>query len=195
MIAGVFLAAGESRRFGADKLLADLRGKPLVYHSLKPVLESSLPQVYLVRGAHDTTLQTTIDRFFPDETKLVTVLHQHPERGMMSSLKLGLRTVSDSCDGAMILLADMPGLTAELIGTLLQSFNDKDTIVVPACDGAWRHPRIIPKRYFPDFLRLGDDDSGMRVIDKYTEEVTVIDVGRSENYADIDSPGDLDVFS
>ncbi|MFQ5511948.1 MAG: NTP transferase domain-containing protein [Candidatus Krumholzibacteriia bacterium] len=195
MIAGVFLAAGAGRRFGADKLLADVGGKPLIYHSLKPAVESSLPRVYVVTGAANAALERRIGELFPAGDKIVTVHNKHPQRGMMSSLKAALRTLDPDCSGAMVLLADMPGLTPPLIDTLLGAFDNKDTIIVPECNGEWRHPRIIPKRYFPDFLRLDDDASGMQVIDRHRGDVQVITTGREPDYADIDSPADLDAFS
>lgn len=54
MIAGLLLAAGRSRRFGGDKLLAPLRGRRVVRWSAEAVA-NAVDQLYVVTGpgAHE----------------------------------------------------------------------------------------------------------------------------------------------
>jgi molybdenum cofactor cytidylyltransferase len=191
MIAGVFLAAGQSKRFGSDKLLHELDGLPLLYHSLRAPIESRLPRVYVVLRAGIPALEQTLNSVPDLEGKITLVTHGQADLGMMSSLKKGLQSLGSRYEGAMIILADMPYITAELIDRLISEFERTNGIVIPECNGELYHPRVIPKRLFPEFLRLGDDEKGSKIIDRFGADVVTVTVGTKTNYVDIDDVGDL----
>jgi len=162
MIAGIFLAAGRSLRFGENKLLLEVDGKPLICYSLKNCIDSLLPEVYVVLGAQSEELEEVIGRYFMETVKINIIVNEDHERGMMSSLKKGIRALDPGYRGAMVLLADMPLVTPYIINHLIGLFEEKDGIIIPECLGESYHPRIIPARNFPDFLRLGDGEKGTR---------------------------------
>jgi molybdenum cofactor cytidylyltransferase len=192
MIAGVFLAAGRSERFGSDKLLHEIHGRPLVYYSLRSCVESSLPLVSVVIETGNHQLRSVIEQSFPNSEKLNFLENDSPQSGMMSSLKLGIRASGD-CDGVMVCLADMPRITSGIINKLLEEFVE-DNIVVPVCGGFIHHPRIIPKSVFPDFLGLRDDDKGTKVLADYPDVIIRVPVGEMFNYSDVDTASDLDAI-
>ena len=190
MIAGVFLAAGLSRRFGTDKLLHEVRGRPIVYYSLRSCVQSNLSRIYVVVATGNHALRSAVEQYFAVNKKLIFVENDRPESGMMSSLKLGIEAAED-CDGVMVCLADMPRVTVEIINTLLAN-SVKGEIILPTCDGRSYHPRILPQRVFPDFLRLKDNQNGTLVLERYPEAIVRIPVGQRADYADVDALSDLD---
>ena len=167
MIVGVYLAAGLSRRFGGDKLLHPLGGIPMFSHSLHHCLASSLPEIRIVIGPRPDKVEDIIRNHHPGDHRLTFAVNESPGRGMASSLRAGFRSLSGACEGAMVLLADMPLVTAEIIDTLIETFEKKDCIVIPECDGELRHPRIIPARLFDEFIQLKDNESGATVVDAF----------------------------
>jgi molybdenum cofactor cytidylyltransferase len=194
MIIGIFLAAGESRRFGSNKLLYEIGGEPLVCHGLNQCVASRLPEIRVVVGTNAPDVEAEIDRRFKNDLKIQIDRNEDPVRGMMSSLKTGLRQVDGRCDGAMVLLADMPLITAIMINDLIGAFEKHDAIVVPECGGELQHPRVIPKRLFPEFLELGDDQKGTTVIERHRGDIVRVSVGIELNYIDIDKPEDIDTL-
>jgi len=58
--AAIILAAGEARRFGTQKLLAPLGGRPLVQHVIDVANASPLAEVVLVVGADADVLLTRV---------------------------------------------------------------------------------------------------------------------------------------
>lgn len=190
MIAGVFLAAGEGRRFGGEKLLHEVAGVPLYSLALGQAAVSRLSQVMVV-VIPESELERDIQDRFADEAKVWVVRNPDPARGMTSSLKAGLRSVEGSCDGVAVLLADMPLVTAIMINELIDAFERRPSIVIPECGGELRHPRIIPARLFPEFMALPDDEKGATIIDKYGEEIVRVEAGSELNYMDVDTPEDL----
>jgi molybdenum cofactor cytidylyltransferase len=192
MIAGIFLAAGQSQRFGTQKLLLEIDGKPLVYYSLKNCVDSLLPEVYIVVGAQSEDIEEAVRQFFPDTVKINIIVNEDYEQGMMSSVKKGMTSLDTGYHGAMICLADMPLVTPEIINHLMSMFEEHDKIILPECHGELSHPRIIPARFFPDFLRLEDHEKGKKVLGEYSEETVRVRIGSIDNFVDIDRVDDIE---
>src|SRR3989442_11778082 len=112
-VAGVILAAGEARRFGAQKLLAPLNGRALVQHVIGAANASSLSDVVLVVGAD----ADRIVRIAMGRTRVV----RNPDyaTGQASSLQAGLRAFSANVHAPAVFLGDMPGVTPALIDELI----------------------------------------------------------------------------
>jgi molybdenum cofactor cytidylyltransferase len=91
-IGGLILAAGEARRFGAQKLLARLDGRPLVQHVIDAANASSLEDIVLVVGANAEELVAQLD---VGRTRVVG--NPDPARGLASSLQVGLPASPNAC--------------------------------------------------------------------------------------------------
>jgi len=192
MVEGIFLAAGSGSRFGANKLLLDLGGRPLFSYALGNCLDSRIQLVHVVLGALREEMEEAIERLFPGERRMELVVNERYELGMMSSLKGGMRSLDPSCRGAVILLADMPLVTADIIDRLIDAFEEKDAITIPVCKGEQYHPRILPARLFPEFMALRDDEKGTGVLDVHHGEIVCVTVGEGVNYLDVDRAEELE---
>ncbi len=191
MITGLYLAAGLGRRFGGDKLLHPIQGKPLFCYSLDQCLGSRLTDIRVLTGAPPSRLQDEIKKRYHGETRIKLVTNHDPARGMASSLRAGIRAVRGSCDGIMVLLADMPRVTAGIMDTLVEEFEKNPGIIIPECGGKLRHPRVIPEVLFEQFLQLGDGEKGATVIDRFRGMIVPVHTGNETNFIDIDSPDDV----
>ena len=191
MIAGVVLAAGRSERFGSQKLLEPLGGLPLVCHSLRACIDAVGCAVIVVTD-DDRELRETIEGYPAGEPQVSLVVNPDAGRGQMSSLTCALRALDASADAAMIFLADMPFITSSITERLVAAFEATQSLVVPVCDDVWRHPRIIPRRYFDDFCELGDDERGTTVFERHAADTTLVPVGPARDFLDIDTRRDLE---
>lgn len=196
MIAGILLAAGESRRFGRNKLLVEVADLPLVCHSMGHCVASKIGEIHIVVRADDAQIEKAIARHFRNEPRIIFERNEDPTRGMMSSLKTGLRSLRGRCEGAMVLHADMPLVTVGIIDELIAVFERERVIVVPEYAGRMQHPRIIPEHLFEEFFALADTEKGTKIIEKYKDQdgVVLVAMGNEATYVDIDEPRDLDVF-
>jgi CTP:molybdopterin cytidylyltransferase MocA len=194
MIAGVYLAAGRSERFGSGKLLRLVGGKPLFSYGLEQCVASKLGEIRVVVGPDTSAIESEIELRFGPEARIRIAYNDNAGSGMMSSVKTGLRGISRRYDAAMVLLADMPLVTAIIIDALIETFEARKSIVVPECAGEPRHPRIIPRDLFGEFLALADDEKGTKVLEKYKSDIIRLAVGTELNYIDIDKPEDLKAF-
>ena len=84
-VAAVVLAAGESRRFGSAKQLAELDGRTLLEHVLALADAAGLSPIVAVVPVW-LTRPTAMD-----DERLRWVQNPHPARGMSHSLQLGFQ--------------------------------------------------------------------------------------------------------
>lgn len=191
-ITGILLAAGQSRRFGKHKLLVEIGDRPLIYYSLKSCIDSTLSSVLLVLGTQSVKIEEAVAQFFIETGKINIIVNDECERGMMSSLKMGIRSLDADCRGVMVLLADMPLVTPAIIDHLIEVFEETGQIVIPECQGGMYHPRILPANILPEFLQLKDSEKGTKVLEEHKEKIVRVTTGNRIDYTDIDHVDDLE---
>jgi len=157
-VAGVILAAGEARRFGAQKLLAPLGGRALVQHVIRAANASTLTDVVLVVGAD----ADRIARIAMGRARVV----RNPDyaTGQASSLQAGLRAVASEVDAAVVLLGDVPGVTSALVDALITKQRETGApAVISLWNGRRTPPALLHRDLWPAALAL-EGDVGMREI-------------------------------
>ena len=157
-IGAIVLAAGQSSRMGRNKLLMPLRGKPLVRHAVEAAAGSSASPVIVVTGHDGKAVAAALDGL-----QVCPVENGEFSMGLSTSLKCGLRTLATDCEGAAILLGDMPFITHELIDALIASFDPiiGRTICVPTRKGRRGNPVLWSNQLFPEMLAL-EGNSGAK---------------------------------
>jgi molybdenum cofactor cytidylyltransferase len=153
-IAAVLLAAGRSTRLPANKLLQPFRGKPLLRHAAEAALASRASPVIVVTGHNAQEVAAMVNA-----PGVIIVDNFEFSTGLSSSLKRGVKTVPPQCDGALILLGDMPFVTPALIDALLEAFDPAKgrEVIVPVHNGRRGNPVLWGRRFFPALLALTGD--------------------------------------
>jgi molybdenum cofactor cytidylyltransferase len=187
-VAAIVLAAGRSTRMGAqNKLLADIGGTPMVRRVVETALASKARPVLVVTGHMAAEVGAALAGL-----DVTLVVNPDYATGLASSLKAGTRAVPAECDGALILLGDMPRISAEHMGSLIDAFAEApDTIVVPMHEGRRGNPVLWPRRLFSELLQLEGDAGARRLIAACPDEVCEVDLGTTGIFADIDTPEEL----
>ena len=179
----LYLAAGSSRRFGENKLLHELDGKPLYRHGLDML-------VSLIQTREDCTL-TVVSRY--DEVLdgaracgVRAVFSPESEKGQSYTIRAGLDAL-DVREGDFIVsvVADQPYLTADTVARLL----DAAAPGVPCarvCFGERRgNPTMFAAEFAPALRALRGDEGG-RALLRRPDCVTVQAANERELY-DIDT--------
>ncbi len=182
-IASVVLAAGRSTRMGpVNKMLADIAGQPMVRRVAEAALTSRARPVAVVTGHMAAEVSSAL-------AGLDVTLVANPDyaTGLASSLKAGIRALSPSCDGALILLGDMPQIAPEHLDALVAAFAP-DAIVVPVHGGRQGNPVLWPAKYFSELLQLDGDAGAKRLIGTHAAHVREVDLDTDAIFADIDTP-------
>ena len=156
-IGTVLLAAGLGSRFGAaPKLLARLDGKPLVRHAAEAALGARPRPVVAVLGAHAEAVRDALAGL-----DLVRVDNPDYRTGLASSLRAGLAALPATCAAAIVVLGDMPRVTAAHLDRLAEAFAGAPELpaaVVPVQAGRRGNPVLLNlRRLGPDIARLAGD--------------------------------------
>jgi len=182
-IAAIVLAAGRSTRMGAaNKLIAEIAGKPMVRQVVEAALASRARPVLVVTGHQAAEVSAALDG-------LDATLVANPDyaTGLASSLKAGIRGLPTPCDGVLIMLGDMPQIAPEHLDSLIAAFAP-DQIIVPVHAGRQGNPVLWPAAYFRDLLQLEGDAGAKRLIGAHAAQVREVDLGTAAIFVDVDTP-------
>jgi molybdenum cofactor cytidylyltransferase len=184
-IAAVVLAAGLSSRMGSNKLLAPVAGKPMVRHSVEAAMESAAETVIVVTGNEAADVRRALSPLSPRFAE-----NHDYSKGLSTSLKCGLMQVPDACDGALVLLGDMPDVTAALINKLIAAFDPSEgrAICVASHGGKRGNPVLWARRFFPEILSLEGDVGARHLIAQNAELVCEVEAEDPSPLTDIDTP-------
>lgn len=191
-IAIIILAAGKSSRAGGfHKLLAQFDGVPLVRKVALQALKSEVGAVCVVMGHRSGDVEATLC-----DLPLKLTSAPNYEAGISQSLLHGIAFAMDAgAEASMILLADMPFITSDIIRDIADRWRRNKQSIVRACHGVTPlHPLVLPAALFPRILRLTGDagakhiiaESGLPLIRVDLEEKVGVDV---DTIADVVSAG------
>ena len=190
-IAAVVLAAGLSSRMGTNKLLIQLAGKPLVRHSVEAAVASRAQSVIVVTGNNREEVEAALR-----EINVKFVNNPEFSEGLSSSLKCGLKALPTECDGAMVLLGDMPFVTPALIDRLIAAFAPGlgRAICVPVAKGRRGNPVLWASRFFPEMLALEGDGGAKPLLARHRDLVCELEAADDGSLIDIDTPEALTAY-
>jgi len=179
-VAAVILAAGESRRFGSPKQLAQLNGRTLLEHVLARAMGAGLDPIVAV-------VPTWLAPRTPSEESVLWVRNPHPERGMSESLQLGFAALPVSVEAAVILLGDQPTLPASSLAAILGRRGERP--IVAANSGGHTAPPVLVERSHFGIVQEATGDRGLGdLLVTRADWVTVIELPPAD---DVDTPDDL----
>lgn len=185
----ILLAAGASERMGTTKQLVSITDKPLLLHTLEPLLESRLAKVVLVLGHNHKEILKQI----PSSEKLITVINNNYAHGISSSVKTGMAHLEPNTDTIMIALADQPFITTQIINNLLEHASETTKkIIAPVWQGERGHPVIFKKKYFHKLMKLYGDKGGSSILKNHPYDLLLIAVKTDAILFDIDTTKDLE---
>jgi molybdenum cofactor cytidylyltransferase len=188
-IAALIMAAGQSRRMGAqNKLLAKVNGAPMVRHVLNQIKGSDAGPVAIVLGHEPEKVRACL--VAPD---VVFVENPDFEQGLSTSLKRGLDSLPNDIDGVIVCLGDMPRVTADEINQLIAAFNPLEgrAICVPTHLGKRGNPVLWAHRFFEEMRHLQGDVGARHLIGEYSDVVAEIEMQGDGVLLDIDTPEKL----
>ncbi len=187
-IAAIILAAGASTRMGECKQLLPIGGQPMVRRVTGAVCAADLAQVVMVLGAHAEAVGQAVAGL-PVEL----VLNERWPEGMTSSLHAGLRALRPEIKAALVVLADQPGLTAELIRTLADRYHTTGApVIAPFYQEQRGQPVLFDRALFPALLAAGDGQSRREIIARHWDQMARVQVEDPAILCDIDTRQDYE---
>jgi molybdenum cofactor cytidylyltransferase len=185
-IAGVLLAAGMSTRMGRNKLFLDLGGRTVLDRALSVALEAGLDPLLVVVGHEADRVRAALAG-----TPARPVLNPDYERGLNTSLRTGIAALPDGVAGAVVMLADMPLVDAEMIDTLVARWRAAGApLAISRYGDVVAPPILYGAQLFAELRALDGDGCGKAVIKRHRGEEIAIE-WPAERLTDLDVPDDL----
>ncbi len=188
MIAAIVLAAGRASRMGANKLVAELDGVPLVRHAVLAALASPARPVVVVTGNEADRVRAALAGL-----EVVVVHNADFATGLASSLRTGIAAVPEAA-GAVVCLGDMPHVTSAHVAALVTAFvaaDDDGAIIVPTCHGRRGNPVLWGRGRFAEIAQLTGDVGARALIDRHAAMVRWVAVDDPAILVDVDTPAAL----
>lgn len=178
------MAAGNSSRFGENKLAATVNGKSLIRHTLDAVPSEKLHRVCVVT-------QYDAVESLAGQYGFLCIRNHNPEEGISLTVRLGTKALMEDCDAIIYMVADQPDLKRESLVAILDFFLEHpDSIVSASHNGKRGNPCIFPGKFFPELLNITGDTGGSSVIRSHPGDLLLFEVS-SEELRDIDTREDL----
>jgi molybdenum cofactor cytidylyltransferase len=184
--AAIILAAGRSSRMGnSHKLLEELRCKPLINHVIDAAEKAFLAPLLLVTGYRQADVSALAHGHDIEE-----VFNPDYASGMMSSVVGGLRAVPETCQGAVILLGDMPMITPQHIRAAIAALQAKPEALaaVPVYRRQWGHPVVMRRGLFGAVMGLSGDHGARAVLKAHLAQVVEVPIDDPAILLDLDTP-------
>lgn len=184
-IAGVLLAAGTSSRMGRNKLFLELGGDTVLRRAARTAVAAGVDPLIVVLG-HEA------DRARAELDGIACTLVENPDyaSGMNTSLHAGIKAVPDSASAAIVLLADMPFVTPEMIRQVAVRWSG-EPLAVSVYGDVVAPPILYSCSLFPELLEMGADECRKRVVKRHRAEALEI-AWPASALADLDVPEDVD---
>ena len=186
-IADIVLAAGRSSRMGPhNKLLESIDGKTIIAHVAEAAIASGADPVIVVTGFEAVRIEEALR-----DVKVTFANNARFAEGMSSSIKTGLEALKANCDGALIVLGDMPEVERRDIEALIAAFAGRNAICVPIRDGRQGNPVLWGASYFREMMDLTGDVGAKSLIARHAKHVIEVPLASNGIFADVDTPADL----
>ena len=204
-VAGLILAAGESRRMGSPKALLRYRGATFL-DTLTQLFGQRCSPVIVVLGAHAAEIRAAAVR--------PATFIENPDyaRGMTGSMQCGLRAVPPDADGVLFTLVDHPAASPSTLDALLAPMDlhraqldgppaldphlarpatlNAPLVRVPRYRSKRGHPIWFSRELTAEFLALPAHGPARDVVARHVDRTEYLDLDDPGIVADIDSPED-----
>jgi len=182
-LAGLILAAGESRRMGFPKALLNYRGETFLDRLIGLFAPHCSPLI-VVLGAQAERIRAGTMRAAAAEF----VVNPDYTRGQISSLQCGLAAVPSGAESVLFTLVDHPAVSAETVASLAAIPAGERLLNIPRYGQRRGHPILISRALIPEFLAVPASGAARDVVHRHLAETGYIDVQDPGVAADIDDP-------
>ncbi len=187
-VAALVLAAGRSSRMGADnKLLAEVDRIPMALRAVNAARASRAACVVAVVGHQAAAVGALLSG------SGATIVH-NPDyaQGMSTSLRRGLAALPEDVEAALVVLGDMPRISAGHLDRLIAAFDPADpAIVVPERDGRRGNPVLWPREFFAAMEAVSGDQGARGLLEQHAGRIRRVTLDDDAIFLDVDRPEDL----
>ena len=186
-VAGVVLAAGSSTRMGRNKLFFELDGQTLLRRVVHRAITAGLDPIIVVVG-HEA------ERARAELSGLACTPVDNPDHalGINRSLRTGISHVPERARAAVVMLADMPFVTSDMVAGLVARYRESTApLVISAYGDVNAPPMLYDRALFSELRQMSGEGCGRQVVRRHRDEAIVVSWPEAA-LQDIDVPEDYE---
>lgn len=184
-VTAVILAAGSAARMGRTKQLLPWGETTVLGQVIRTARETAVHQMLVVSG-HEAAAVEAIA--LAEGTAVVHNPH-YAVGEMLSSLQTAVRALPDNVGAVLVLLADQPLVTSEVIDLLVDAYERQPYgLIAPAYEGQRGNPVLIDRRYFAELLALPEGAAPRHLLRRHPDDVLLLPVDSPGVLIDLDDP-------
>ena len=178
-IAVILEAAGDSKRFGGNKLLHTMEdGRPMIASILDTVRRID---------AYKRIIVTQYDEVAALASDFEVVRNDRPDLGISRSMQLGIEAAKGA-DAYMFCVCDQPGLKPATLERLMDAYKKGTAgIVSLSWQGKMCNPKIFSSAYRDELMALSGDTGGRQIISEHKKDLLLVEADSEDEVMDIDS--------
>lgn len=182
-ICAIVLAAGESKRMNAPKLLLPFAGKTMIEMVIGNVLQADIGFTLVVLGSYRKEIFAAIGHL-----PVTTCFNENYKEGMLSSVKCGFENLPGKFDAVLVFPGDQPFIDPVVTKKVIAAYRDSGSgMVIPVYNGKRGHPLLIDFKY-RDLIRKIPEDEGLRWLSAtFPEDVLEVDTSSRGILKDFDT--------
>jgi molybdenum cofactor cytidylyltransferase len=186
-LAGIVLAAGESRRMGQPKQLLPFGEHTILERVVDALLTAGVGEVVVVLGHVADRVRAVLG-----DRPVRAVVNDAYRQGMLSSVKCGVRAIGAGYDAVLLALGDQPQIEGAVVSEVIRTYRAGSAgIVIPRYGDKKGHPIIIDLRKYREAIINLPEDAGLNVLmQEHADDVCLFDVATEDIIRDIDVPDD-----
>jgi molybdenum cofactor cytidylyltransferase len=186
-VAGIVLAAGASTRMGRNKLLLALEGESLLGRVMQQATAAGLDPIIVVLGHEADRALGELSGY-----RCQPVVNPDYVQGINTSLRTGIAALPAEATAVVVMLADMPFVTASMVVTLVQRYRESGALLaISDYAGVMAPPMLYGRSLFPELLALEGDGCGKQVARRHRSEAVVVSWPAAA-LTDLDVPADYE---
>ncbi len=196
-VAGIVLAAGSSTRMGRNKLLLELDGEAVVRRAARTAIAAGLDPVVVVTGHEHEAVKARLH-----DLRVRSVSNTEHAKGTHTSVAAGVSALGasalnasalgDDCAAAVVILADMPFVTASMLRDVVARYRRSHApLVVSRYGGDVTAPPILYDRSLFGELARMDARCGRAVVRRHLDSAVMAD-WPTDAARDLDRPADYE---
>ena len=186
----IYLAAGNSLRFGSNKLLYKIRGKELYRYGL-----DNLIKLTSIRNDCKLIVVTQYLEIITSYPKLNYIYSAKCQEGLSYSIKAGIEMIDKHNNfQIMFVVADQINLNYQTLNKMLDAYNNSNySLASMVYQDRAGNPTIFDAIYIDELMKLESDQVGRKIINQHQDRCLFYQIENEFELFDIDKLEDLTV--
>ena len=162
----------------------------MILKAVRAAIKSDASPVFVVTGFQAAQVEEKLENL-----DINIVYNSNYRMGLKTSINIGLQSVPDFCDGALLIPADMPNISAQLLNKLISKFDKKqDKQLVTASYLDIKHNPVLWSKSLFDQADLVAENADVRpVFLEHADYTTMVKANEAE-LLDVNFQNDLETF-